>query len=467
MTSDPPPHALPERLPDAPAPRPADRASTHARVAAIALPVVLSNATVPLQGAIDTAIIGNLGAAEPLAAVTLGATVLALVLGSFNFLQIGASGLSAQALGAGDRQRVMNTLARALLIAGAIALALNLLATPIIGLALQLFEARDETEALAASYLRLRLLGAPAELANYALIGWFTGQEMTRRLFELQLVTSLANIALNLVLVLGFEMGVDGVAIGTALASYLGLCVGLWRVRQRAREIAPPGYRLQSRLLFAAAELRRLMALNRDIFIRTFCLTGGFAYMARLGSLEGDVVLAANGVLLQFLYVSAYALDGFAMAAETLVGQAVGAGDRKRLRRAVVVSTVSAVALAAVFSLVASLLAGPIVRLFTNVEEVRRIAEAHMLWATCLPLVAVFAYQLDGIFVGAADGRGMRNAMLLSVVLYLPLGWGLTTTLGNHGLWLALWIWMGLRATTLALRYPALEMRAKPINFHV
>jgi len=437
----------------------AKREITYARVAGIALPVVLSNATVPLQGAIDTAIIGNLGEARYLAAVTLGATVITLLFTSFNFLQMGASGLTAQALGAHDLRRVMNTLARALVIAMLIAVLLNVLRQPLGWLAFRLFEGSAEAESLARSYFAIRIWGAPAELANYALIGWFTGQELTRRLFELQIVTSVLNIALNLVFVLGLGWGVEGVAAGTALAAYAGLGVGLWRVRQRTGEIAPEGYRLDWSRIVKPEELGRVMALNRDIFIRTICLTGSFAWMARLGSIQGDVVLAANGVLMQFLHVSAYALDGFAMSAETLVGQALGARSRSRLRRAVLVSSVAALALAAAFALAASAFSAALIALFTNVEAVRSIAYAHALWATCLPLVGVLAYQMDGIFIGAAEGRGMRNAMLLSAGIFLPLSWALTQNFANHGLWAAVWVFMLIRAGALARLYPGLEAR--------
>jgi len=446
------------RPPDAP-PAPAPRAITYRRVAAIALPVVLSNATVPLQGAIDTAIIGNLGEAVFLAAVTLGATVITLLFASFNFLQMGASGLSAQALGRGDARRVINTLVRALIVAGIVALLLNLLAGPIARAGLGLFEGSAEAEALAAAYVRIRLWGAPAELANYALIGWFTGQELTQRLLELQLVTSVVNVVLNLVFAVGLGWGVEGIALGTAIAAYVGLAVGLWRVRDRVLGLMP-GWRLDWARVLEPSELVQVVALNRDIFIRTICLTGSFAWFARLGSTQGDVILAANGVLLQLVHISAYGLDGFAMAAETLVGQSLGARDRARLRRAVIVSTVAAVALAAAYSLAVSLAAGPIVELFTNVAAVREVAIGHALWATCLPVLAVFAYQLDGVFIGAADGRGMRNAMLISAALFLPTSWLLTGWAGNHGLWASLWLYMGYRTATLAARYPSLEALA-------
>jgi MATE family multidrug resistance protein len=435
---------------------------TYARVAAIALPVVLSNAMVPLQGAIDTAIIGNLGAASYLAAVALGATVIHLLFGIFNFLQMGVSGLTAQALGADDRRRVMNTLARAGVIALAIAGGLILAKLPLRAGAIGLFDGSAEAIGLAGAYVDIRVWGAPAELMNYALMGWFAGQSLTRRLFEIQVVISLVNIALNLLFVLGFGWGVEGVALGTVLAAFTGMTLGLWRVRQRARQIAPPEWRFEWSRVLNPQELAQVMALNRDIMIRTLMLTGSFAWMTRLGSIQGDVVLAANGILLQFLYLASHALDGFAMAAEALVGHALGARSRARLRRAVVVSSVSALALAAVIALGMTALGQPVIRLFTNVEAVRAVAGEHVLWATLLPLVAVLAYQFDGIFIGATEGGMMRNAMIVATAVFALLGYVMTGAYGNHGLWAALWIWMALRAGTLAVRYPRLEARAGP-----
>ena len=247
----------------------APREITYARVAAIALPVVLSNAMVPLQGAIDTAIIGNLGEARYLAAVALGATIITLLFVVFNFLQMGVSGLTAQALGAGDGRRVMNTLVRAGLIALVIAGLLILFRGPLGAGALGLFEGSAEAEALGGAYVGIRIWGAPAELVNYALMGWFAGQGLTRRMFEMQMVISLTNIALNLIFVYGFGWGVEGVALGTVLAAFTGLGLGLWRVRQRAAVVAPPEWRFEWARILDRAELTQVMALNRDIFIRT------------------------------------------------------------------------------------------------------------------------------------------------------------------------------------------------------
>ncbi len=442
------------------APPQAERPISYARVCAIALPVVLSNATAPLQGAIDTAIIGNLGSEVFLAAVAIGAALFSLVFGVFNFLQIGTSGPTAQASGAGIHRRVINVMIRGLLLAAIIATILFLLSGVIAQLGLNLFEGSAEAEALAAQYFVIRAYGFPAELGNYVLLGWFTGQAMTRRMFEMQLVISGVNVALTLLLVMGLGWGIEGVALGTAIASYSGLIYGLWRARQRCEVIAPPDWKLDWSRLLDRGELIQAMSLNRDIFIRSLLLVFCLMWMTRLGSTLGDTVLAANGILMQFLHISAAALDGFAIATETLVGQAIGARSQSRLRRAVIVSTIAALVLATLFSLVASALGDPILRAFTNVETVREAASEVLLWATFLPLAGVLSYQIDGVFFGAADGPSMRNSMILTAAIYLPLSWWMAAEFGNHGLWGSFWIFLLLRALFLMLRYPRLEARA-------
>ena len=438
---------------------PEDRIGAR-RVLAIALPVVVSNATVPIQGAVDTAVIGNLGSDVYLAAVGLGAQVFSLLFGVFNFLQIGTSGLSAQALGATDHGRVLHTLARALLIALAIAALLILGREALAAGAMRLFEASAEAEGLARVYFDIRILGAPAELANYALLGWFAGQEMTRRLFQHQIVLAVANIGLNLLFVPGLGMDVDGVALGTALASYLGLGYGVWLVWGRARAIAPPGWRPRAARILQPDELLRLMAMSRDIFIRTLLLIGAFAWMTRLGSTLGDATLAANVVLWQFFEVSAYALDGFAIAAETLVGQAMGAGSAARLRRAAVATSLWSGLLSLAVSAVFVLASGAVIDLLTTAPEVRALARDYALWAALVPAVGFAAFQLDGIFVGATGAREMRDAMVWAAAVYFPAAWLMTLAFGNHGVWAGVHLFLALRAATLLRLYPRLEARA-------
>lgn len=447
---------LPEPVTSSPTPA---KRVTYRRVGAIALPVVLSNAAVPLQGAIDVAIIGNLGDATYLAAVTLGAQAMALLLAVFNFLQFGAGGLSAQALGAGDKRRVINVLARALILAFAIAAMLIAAHALLIPAIMLIYQASPEAERMAALYVSIRIWGAPAELGMYALAGWFAGQEMTRRLFEMQIVTSVANVILNLIFVFGFDMEVEGVALGTLCGVWLGLSWGLWRARGRIAALMPAWRPERSRLL-DPAELGQLMRLNRDIFIRTILLVAAYTWFTRLGSAQGDVVLAANGILFQIFNIATFGLDGFAMAAESLVGQAAGARNRHLLRRSVIISTVAATGLAVTFAVLILVFQDPIIALFTNVADVREAADSFFFWAALLPLIGVGAYQLDGIFMGATAGPALRNAMVIAAGAYFASSWWLAAEFGNVGVWLGLWVFLLMRAVTLGARYPALERRA-------
>ena len=432
---------------------------TYRRVVAIALPVVLSNATVPLQGAVDTAIIGNLGDAVFLAAVTLGAGAITLLLSIFNFLQFGAAALGAQALGAGDNRRVINVLARALIIAGGLGLILIAAQWILAPLTMRIFEGSVRAETLAITYFSIRIWAAPAELGIFALSGWFSGQELTRRLFEIQIITSVLNITLNLIFVRGLGMDVDGVALGTLIAAWSGFSFGLWRARQQVM-ILMPGWRPERSRLLNRAELGKMMRLNRDIFIRTMLLVGAFTWMTRLGSQQGDVILAANGVLYQIFHVATYGLDGFAIAAESLVGQAAGARDRRLLRRASVVSTVAAFGLALFFTAVIFVLQGPVIAMFTNVQEVRDAAHDYYLWAALLPIIGVLAYQMDGIFVGATEGPAMRNAMIVSAAVYFAISTYFAQEFGNAGVWGGIWVFLMMRGATLLVQFPALERRA-------
>ncbi|MEM6622966.1 MAG: MATE family efflux transporter [Pseudomonadota bacterium] len=435
------------------------KAVTYRRVAAIALPVVLSNATVPLQGAVDTAIIGNLGSAVYLAAVTLGAAAIQLILQVFNFLQFGAAALGAQAEGAGDHRRVINVLARSLIVAGGVGVTLIVLQWPITWALMSVFEGSYRAEELAAVYIAIRIWAAPAELANFALMGWFAGQEQTRRLFEMQLVVSLSNIVLNLIFVLGFGMDVDGVALGTLIAAYLGLGYGLWHARTRMRVLFP-GWRMERSRLLNAEEIGKMFRLSRDIFIRTILLAGALTWMTRLGSQQGDIVLAANGILYQIFHVTTYGLDGFAIASEALVGKAIGARNRGLLRQSVRVSCVAAVVLALSMSALILVLETPLITLFTNVDEVRAAAHSFYIWTALLPLVGVLAFQMDGIFVGATEGAAMRNGMIVSAGLYYMFSGWAAEGYGNHGVWAGIWCFLLLRGLTLAAQYPRLESRA-------
>jgi multidrug resistance protein, MATE family len=418
---------------------------THSRVLRIALPIVAANVTVPLLGLVDTAVVGQLGQAAPIGAVGLGAVILASVYWIFGFLRMGTTGLVAQAHGAGDAGEVAAVLQRGLLIAAAAGLVLVALQGPLVAGAFRIAPASAEVEGLTRAYLDIRIWGAPATIALYALTGWLIALERTRDVLVLQLVMNGANIALDLWFVLGLGWGVQGVAIATLMAEGSGLAFGLWLCRA--------GLRRAGGRILDAVRLRRMAAVNGDIMVRSVLLQGSFTAFLFLSAGQGDTVLAANQVLLQFLTLMAYLLDGFAFAAETLVGQAVGAGSVARLSRAVRVSTIwafgGAVGMAGLF-----LLAGPLmIDTITTAPEVRATARAALVWVVLSPLFGVASFQLDGIFIGATRTAEMRNAMILSVAGYGALLW-LTLDWQPHGLWVSMLGLYLLRAATLGALYP-------------
>lgn len=430
---------------------------SNARVLKIAGPIVLSNATVPILGAVDTGVVGQMGAAAPIGAVGIGAIVLATLYCVFGFLRMGTSGMVAQARGAGDAAEVSAHLMRALMVAAAAGLGLIMAQAPLIAAAFLIAPASVEVEAMARAYLSIRIWGAPATIGLFALTGWLIAMERTRGVLLLQLWMNGLNIGLDLWFVLGLGWGVPGVAAATLIAEATGLVLGLWL----ARDAFAGGYWRDRARVFARAPLLRMARVNGDIMIRSVLLQACFTTFLFLGAGQGDVRLAANQVLLQFLEITAYALDGFAFAAEALVGQAVGARNRVAVRRAAVVTgqwgAGGAVALAFIFAL-----AGPaIIDLMSTAPEVRATARDYLPWLVAAPLIGVASWMFDGIFIGATLTREMRNAMLISVTVYAAALWLLLPAFGNHGLWAALMVLNATRGLTMATLYPRAERQAR------
>ncbi|MFW8634161.1 MATE family efflux transporter [Cribrihabitans pelagius] len=428
---------------------------THSRVLKIAVPIVLSNATVPILGAVDTGVVGQMGMAAPIGAVGIGAVILASVYWIFGFLRMGTTGLAAQARGAGDWGETGALLMRGLLLGFAAGAFFILGQAALFWGAFTLAPASAEVETLARDYLQIRIWGAPATIALYAVSGWLIAVERTRGVFLLQVWMNGLNILLDLWFVLGLGWGVEGVALATLIAEWSGLALGLWLCRDA---FAGEQWRDWARI-FDAARLKRMMQVNGDIMVRSVLLTGSFTAFLFIGSGVGDVNLAANQILLQFLQFTAFVLDGFAFAAEALVGGAVGARARAPLRRAAVVaaqwSTGGALLLGLGFAL-----AGPaVIDLMTNSPEVRQAGRAYLVWAVLAPALSVASYMLDGIYIGATWTRDMRVAMLQAVAVYVLSLLLLVPAFGNHGLWAALMVLNLARGVTLALRYPRLEAR--------
>lgn len=431
-------------------------AITHRRVLNVALPIVLANATVPILGAVDTAVVGQMGQAAPIGAVGLGAVILTALYWIFGFLRMGTTGLAAQAQGAGQAGEVAALLTRVLMIGAVAGLAVIALQGALFAGAFLLAPASAEVEAMARDYMQIRVMSAPAAIALYGVTGWLIALERTRAVLVIQLWMNGANIGLDLWFVLGLGWGVEGVAWATFLAEWSGLALGMWFCRAAFRV---PAWRDWARV-FDRVALARMMAVNTDILIRSLLLQGIFLSFLFLAAGEGDVVLAANQVLLQFLHITAYALDGFAFAAEALVGQAMGARNRAGLRRSAVLASLWGAGSVVVLALAFALAGGMIVDLMTTAPDVRAVAREYLPWMVAAPLLGLAPWMLDGIFIGATRTRDMRDMMVVSFAVYAVAVLVLLPMMGNHGLWAALLVSFVARGVTLGLRYPALEAGA-------
>jgi len=431
----------------------AARAVTHARVLKIALPIVISNATVPILGAVDTGVVGQIGLAAPIGAVGIGAVILTGIYWIFGFLRMGTTGLTSQAHGAGQTGEVAALLTRALMIGFAGGLMVIALQVPIFWAAFRVSPASAEVESLARDYMAIRVWSAPAMIALFGMTGWLIAQERTRAVLMIQVLMNGVNIGLDLWFVLWLDMGVTGVAQATVIAEWGGLALGFWFCRDA---FGVPAWRDWPRV-FDRARLRNMAMVNTDILLRSLMLQIIFISFLFLGADFGDVTLAANQVLLQFLNITAHALDGFAFAAEALVGQAYGARALALLRRGALMTSFWGLVVCIALAVGFATFGGAIIDLMAKVPEVQAEARSYLGYMVAAPILGLAAYMLDGVFIGATRSRDMRNMMALSLVVYVAAAAALVPSLGNHGLWLALLISFIARGVTLGLRYPALE----------
>ncbi|HEY9040032.1 MAG TPA: MATE family efflux transporter [Roseovarius sp.] len=429
---------------------------THRRALRIAWPIVLSNATVPLLGIVDTGVIGQLGQAAPIGAVGVGAVILTAIYWIFGFLRMGTSGLTAQARGAGDVPEVAAMLTRSLMIGALGGVLVVLLHVPLFAGAFALSPASAEVERLAQDYMNVRVWSAPAMIALFGMTGWLIAMERTGAVLVIQLVMNGLNIALNLWFVLGLDWGVTGVAWATFVAEWAGLICAFILCRDAFRV---PAWRNWA-LIFDRVRLWQIASVNTDILIRSALLEVVMLSFIFLGADLGDVTLAANQVLVQFLHVSSYMMDGFAFAAEALVGQAVGARAAGAVRRASILTSQWGVGAGIVLALCFALFGGAAIDALAASEDVRAAGREFLPWMVAAPIFGAAAWMLDGIFIGATRTRDMRNMMIVSLAVYGAALVPLVPLFGNHGLWAALLIAFAVRGITLGLRYPALERAA-------
>ncbi|MGA1800607.1 MATE family efflux transporter [Rhizobium sp. HT1-10] len=409
-------------------------AVTHRLVLSIALPMTLAFMTTPLLGLTDTAVVGQLGQPDALAGLAIGAVLFDLIFSSFNFLRASTTGLTAQAFGRGDAKEQQAIFWRALLSALACGCVLLLLSPLLLSAGLALMGPDGGVAVATRSYFSIRMLAGPAALANYAILGFVLGRGQGGIGLFLQTLINGINIVLALALGLWLGWGVAGVAWGTMIGETVGTFAGLLIVlRGFAGRNRPARADILSR-----SKLLQLFALNRDILIRTFVLLAAFTLMTRIGSYFGAITLAANAVLMNFVLISAFYLDGLANAAEQITGRAIGAGSRTAFDRGLKLTMLWSFGLAAIAALVFLVFGAAIVGVLTTSAEVRTVALQYLPYAAVTGLTGALAYLMDGVFIGATWSDEMRNRMLLSFVCYLAALAVLVPLFGNTGLWLSI-----------------------------
>jgi len=408
---------------------------------------MLAQAAIAATGVVDTAVMGLYGDKSDLAAVAVASVAFSFIYWGFGFLRMSTTGLVAQAIGRSDTGEARATLQRGLLLGAVFGLIIFFISPLLRGVVFQPFGAEADVVELADGYFAARVWGAPALLTQYAITGWLLGTGRTGALLAMQIVMNGVNIALDVWFVAGLGWGPAGIGAGTAIAEWVALIFGLaliWRSLKREQA------------LFDRTALLALLNANRDILIRTLALLFAFAWFVRSGAQMGTAQLAGNEVLLQFITVAAFVLDGFAFVAEKEVGEAYGARNRDRLRRAMQITTELAFAFGAVISLAYFFGGTVLIERFVSDIEAREAALAYLPCCAAVPIIGVAAFQLDGFFLGATQGRAMRNAAIIVTVAYVALDLALRPAIGNTGVWLAFLGMYVLRAGALGWHLPGL-----------
>lgn len=427
----------------------------HKSLLLLAGPMILSNITVPLLGIVDTAVIGHLGSAHYLAGIALGSAVISILFWLAGFLRMSTTGLVAQAYGKNDLTQLAALLKRSLLLASAVAVLLIVLSPLIKHAIAYLSAANGDVLAQAYQYFSIRIFSAPAALCNLVLLGWMLGVHYGRGPFYLLLVTNILNIVLDICFVVYLDWAVAGAAWASLIADYTALVFALFLVVKLAKK---QGIELNVPNWLSISKMAELLSLNRDIFIRSLILQLCFSFMTFYAARIGETTLAANAVLLNFLMLVSFALDGVAYASEAKVGQAKGQGSVKNIELWVKISVFWGMLFGVLYSAFFALFGSTIIKLLTNVPEVIQEATHYLPWLIVLPILAMSCFLFDGVFVGLTRAKNMRNSMILSAgvgffgVFWVFIDWE------NNGLWLAMSCFMLMRGVTLIIKYYHLKI---------
>ena len=418
----------------------------------LAVPNIISNLTVPLLGVVDTALMGHVPNTAHLGAIAVGSMIFNFLYWGFGFLRMGTTGLTAQAYGRSDKSSIINLLGRALLTALAASLLLILLQKPIIDVAFWLVDSTKEVELFARNYYSIRIYAAPATIGLYAFYGWFMGMQNARYVLVVSLVANLTNAAANLGLVYGLGYASSGIALGTLVAQFAGLGTALFLFFKQYKAYL---FYLRWAAITQLQAIQHFFSINRDIFIRTLCLIFTFSFFTAKSSAMGETILAVNQIYLQFIYILAFGVDGFAFAAESLVGRYMGSKEGKHLKKAIRYSFYWGMGMAVGVSLIYGIGGSTIFAFFTDKETIINQAQPFLVWVVLAPLVNAPAFIWDGVYIGATQSVPMRNTLLIATFgVFLPIFFLSQSYLGNHGLWLAFTAFMAVRGIVLSLYAP-------------
>lgn len=428
----------------------------------LAIPNIISNLSVPLLGAVDTAVVGHLEHVYYLGAIAVGSIIFDFIFWGFGFLRMGTTGMVAQAYGAQSERKTRIILFRVLLVAAASSLFILLIQYPLIEVSLYLINASPEVEEYTRLYYHIRIFAAPATLALFGLNGWFLGMQNSTYPMIVTVFLNIVNIVLNLIFVFWFGMNVDGVATGSLVASFLalGLAAALYQKKYGGVKL-----NIRGNELIEPEELKKFFSVNRDIVIRTLCLIFSYAFFTAKSAEMGDVVLAANTILLQMWYISSYGTDGFAYAAESLVGRFRGAKEEGKLKEAVKANMIWGLGLGILGTTTYALFDAEIIALFTDKENVIGAAMSVVIWLIVAPVVNSVCFIWDGVYIGATATGAMRNSMLIATILvFIPVFYVSELFAGIHALWMAMTAFMVARGVILSLYAPARIFNSRQKN---
>ena len=413
----------------------------------LSIPIFFANLAIPLVGIIDTGLMGNLGNLSYLSATSVAANLFSMIFWSFGFLRMGTVGLVSQAYGKEDYTEVFNIVVRNLVFVLLISFILILLQNYIFKLSMSIFDLSNTTRQFYQDYFQIRIYSAPGELTLYIITGLFVGLQKTKISSLAVGLFSILNIILSIILVTKFDLNIKGVAYGTLISALLisvsFLSYTFWYLNKISK------IKINVNELINLNKLKNIFNINLNIFIRTILLTFSFLWFTYLGSQIGEDYIAANAILINLVFLSAFILDAYAFSTEGMVGYSLGKKDLSLFKKIVKNSFILSTLTGLIISIVYFFINKYVIELMSDIETIRNLSSSYTVWLVIMPLISSFCYQFDGIFIGASQTKELRNAMIFSVFSYLALSLLLTEIMGNTGIWISLCLFMILRALSL------------------